>query len=182
MIVRSTPLPDVFLISIDPKTDARGSFARTFCTEEFKKHGLETQFVQANISKNIHAGTVRGLHFQNDPHAEVKLVSCIVGSIYDVIVDIRKNSVTYLQWFGAKLSANNGLMMYVPQGFAHGYQALKDGAGVHYLVSAFYAPSSEGGLRYNDPEIGIQWPLPVAHVSAKDANWPFITNRMKRDG
>ena len=176
MIVHSTRLPDVFLISIEPMTDERGSFARTFCVEEFKKHDLETRFVQANISKNIHAGTVRGMHFQNAPHAEVKLVSCISGSIYDVVVDVRKHSSTYLKWFGVKLSADNGLMMYVPRGFAHGYQALKDGAAVHYLVSTVYAPTAEKGLRYNDPVIGIQWSLPVSHVSAKDSNWPLINN------
>ena len=176
MIIHSTLLPDVFLISIEPMTDERGSFARTFCVKEFKKHDLETRFVQANISKNIHAGTVRGMHFQTAPHAEVKLVSCISGSIYDVVVDVREHSSTYLKWFGVKLSADNGLMVYVPRGFAHGYQTLKDGAAVHYLVSTFYTSSAEKGLRYNDPVIEIQWPLPVSHVSAKDSNWPLINN------
>lgn len=169
-------LPDVFLIKNEPQSDSRGSFSRTFCAEEFKKNSLETHFVQANISKNIYAGTVRGMHFQHVPHAEVKLVSCISGSIYDVVVDIRKHSATYLKWFGAELSANNGLMMYVPHGFAHGYQVLEDGAVVHYLVSNFYTPNAEEGLRYNDPVIGIQWPLPASHVSAKDSDWPLIIN------
>ena len=176
MIFNQASLPDVFLIKSEPQSDSRGSFTRTFCAEEFKKHNLETHFVQANISKNVHAGTVRGIHFQNAPHAEVKIVSCIVGSIYDIVVDIRKHSATYLKSFGAELSADNGLMMYVPCGFAHGYQALNDGAAVHYLVSEFYAPSAEGGLRYNDPAIGIQWPLLVSCVSVKDANWPLIKN------
>lgn len=174
MIFNSTPLPDVFLVSLEPRTDTRGSFARVFCADEFQKHGLETQFIQANISKNTNVGTVRGMHFQHEPHAEVKLVRCITGAIYDVVVDVRKDSATYLKWFGAELSEDNGLMMYVPKGFAHGYQVLTEGASVHYMVSAFYAPSAEGGLRHNDPVIGIQWPLPITDVSAKDAALPLL--------
>jgi dTDP-4-dehydrorhamnose 3,5-epimerase len=174
MIFHQTPLPDVVLIGLQPRIDDRGAFARIFCADEFKKHGLETQFVQANISKNTNAGTVRGMHFQHEPQAEVKLVHCIAGSIYDVVIDIRKDSATYLKWFGAELSQDNGMMMYVPRGFAHGYQALTDGATVHYMVSAFYAPNAEGGLRHNDPVIGIQWPLPISDVSTKDAAWPNV--------
>ena len=129
-------------------------FARAFCAQEFAAHGLETSFVQSNISTNARAGTVRGMHFQREPHAEVKLVRCIKGAIYDVIVDMREGSQTYLRWFGAELSDDNGLMMYVPKGFAHGYQALSDGATAFYMVSAFYAPQSEGGLRFDDPKLG----------------------------
>lgn len=174
MIFQTTPLPDVFLIGLEPRIDDRGMFARAFCVREFRDQGLETSYVQANISANTRVGTVRGMHFQRPPNAEVKLVRCIAGAIYDVVVDTRSNLPTYLQWFGVELSQANGLMMYVPQGFAHGYQALTDGATAHYMVSAYYAPESEGGLRHDDPAIQIRWPLPVADISPKDANWPLI--------
>jgi dTDP-4-dehydrorhamnose 3,5-epimerase len=149
-------------------------FARAFCAQEFAAEGLETLFVQANISTNTLAGTVRGMHFQREPHAEVKLVRCIKGSIYDVVIDMRKGSETYLRRFGAELSEDNGLMMYVPKGFAHGYQALTDGATTFYMVSAFYAPASEGGLRFDDPRLSIEWPRIVSDVSDKDAKWPLL--------
>ncbi len=131
-------------------------------------------FVQANVSTNIRAGTVRGMHFQREPHAEVKLVRCTKGAIYDVIVDMREGSATHLRWFGAELSEQNGLAMYVPKGFAHGYQALSDGATAFYMVSAFYAPQSEGGVRYDDPRLAIGWPRPISELSDKDARWPLL--------
>ena len=149
-------------------------FARAFCAKEFATHGLETAYVQANISTNARAGTVRGMHFQRAPDAEVKLVRCVKGEIYDVIVDMREGSQTYMRAFGAELSDDNGLTMYVPKGFAHGYQALSDGATVFYMVSAFYAPQSEGGLRFDDPKLAIKWPRAVADVSDKDAKWPLL--------
>lgn len=170
----STPLPGAYLVGLEPRADARGMFARAFCAQEFGGQGLETAFVQANISTNTHAGTVRGMHFQRAPHAEVKLVRCTKGAIFDVIVDMREDSPTYRRWFGAELSEDNGLAMYVPQGFAHGYQALSDGAAVFYLVSAFYAPQSEGGLRHDDPALSIEWPRPATEVSPKDAAWPLL--------
>jgi dTDP-4-dehydrorhamnose 3,5-epimerase len=169
-----TPLADAYLIHLEPRQDARGSFARAFCAEEFAAQGLETAYVQANISVNAHAGTVRGLHFQRPPDAEVKLVRCIKGVIYDVLVDLREGSPSYLSWFGAELSEENGLMAYVPQGFAHGYQALSDGATLYYMVSAFYAPASEAGLRYDDPKLAIKWPRPARDISDKDARWPLL--------
>lgn len=169
-----TPLANAFLIHPEPRTDARGLFARAFCAQEFGAQGLETVFVQANISTNSHAGTVRGMHFQRAPHAEVKLVRCIKGAVYDVIVDMREGSPSYRRWFGAELSENNGAAMYVPKGFAHGYQALSDGAAVFYLVSAFYAPAAEGGLRHDDPALAIAWPRAATDISPKDAAWPLI--------
>lgn len=131
-------------------------------------------FVQASVSTNTRAGTVRGMHFQREPHAEVKLVRCTKGAIYDVIVDMREGSATHLRWFGAELSEQNGLAMYVPKGFAHGYQALSDGATAFYMVSAFYAPQSEGGVRYDDPRLAIGWPRPISELSDKDARWPLL--------
>lgn len=168
------PLAGGCLIHLDPSADPRGTFARAFCAQEFAAAGLETSFVQTNISANARAGTVRGMHFQREPNAEVKLVRCTKGAIYDVIVDMREGSQTYLRWFGAELSEENALTMYVPKGFAHGYQALSDGATVFYMVSAFYAPESEGGLRFDDPKLSIRWPRIVADISDKDAKWLLL--------
>jgi dTDP-4-dehydrorhamnose 3,5-epimerase len=167
-------LAGAYLIHLDPRVDERGLFARTFCAQEFGAHGLETAFVQTNISTNARAGTVRGLHFQRAPDAEVKLVRCVKGALYDVIVDMREGSPTYLRWFGAELSGDNGTAMYAPKGFAHGYQALTDGATAFYLVSAFYTPQAEGGLRFDDPKLAIAWPRAVSDVSGKDAQWPLL--------
>lgn len=164
--VRFAPIPlaGSYLVRLDPHVDRRGMFARAFCANEFAAQGLETNYVQSNISHNVKAGILRGLHYQRGPHAEVKLVRCIKGAIYDVIVDMRETSDTYLGWFGAELSDKNGLMMYVPKGFAHGYQALSDDATAFYMVSAFYAPEAEGGLRYNDPRLAIVWPRSVTDI------------------
>jgi dTDP-4-dehydrorhamnose 3,5-epimerase len=162
------------LVQLEPRIDARGTFARAFCAREFAAQGLTASFMQANISTNLKAGTVRGLHFQNAPHREAKLVQCVKGSIYDVVVDIREESATYLRWTGVELSDSNGVMIYVPEGFAHGYQTLSDGANVLYLVSEFYTPEVEGGLRCNDPKLGIKWPLAVSDISEKDGRWPLL--------
>jgi dTDP-4-dehydrorhamnose 3,5-epimerase len=169
-----TPLAGAYVIHAEPRVDQRGSFARTYCAQEFAAQGLETTFVQANMSTTTRAGAVRGLHFQREPYAEVKLVRCVKGSIYDVIVDTRKDSQTYLRWFGAVLSEENARIMYVPRGFAHGFQALSDGATVFYMVSAFYAPEFEGGLRFDDPRLAIDWPRAVTDISDKDARWPLL--------
>lgn len=170
----STPLIGAFLVDLERREDARGMFARTFCAQEFSAYDLETSYVQTNISTNTRAGTVRGLHFQREPHAEVKLVRCVKGAIYDVIVDMRKTSQTYLRWFGTELSEENGLMMYVPKDFAHGYQTLSDGATAFYMVSAFYTPQTEGGLRFDDPRLSIKWPQTVSDISDKDSKWPLL--------
>jgi len=174
MQFEATPLDGSWLVRLERHEDDRGSFARAFCAEEFAEHGLETNYVQANICVNAKAGIVRGMHFQLAPHAEVKLVRCMVGAIYDAIVDLRDDSPTFGRWFGVELSQENGLMMYVPRGFAHGYQALTDGATAHYMVSAAYAPKSESGVRHDDPRIAVRWPLPIADISVKDCSWPLI--------
>jgi dTDP-4-dehydrorhamnose 3,5-epimerase len=174
--MRFTPMPlsGAYLIQLEPRADARGTFARAFCAREFAAKGLRESFVQANISTNLKAGTVRGLHFQRDPHAEAKLVQCVKGSIYDVVVDMRKESATYLRWTGAELSDANGMMIYVPAGFAHGYQTLLDKTNVLYLVSEYYTPESESGLRYSDPKLAIEWPHAVSEISEKDGRWPLL--------
>jgi len=174
--VRFTPtsLHGAYLVELEPRMDSRGMFARAFCSQEFAAHGLETTYVQANMSTNSHAGTVRGLHFQRMPHAETKLVRCIKGAIYDVIVDMREGSETFCRAFGAELSDQNGVMMYVPKGFAHGYQSLTDETSIFYMVSAPYAPQAEAGVRFNDPKLAIAWPRPVSEISDKDARWPLL--------
>jgi len=151
-----------------------------WCQKEFKEHHLETQFVQANLSYNKTAGTLRGMHYQTSPHEEVKLVRCVRGAIYDVIVDLRSDSPTYCRWVGVELSDRNYKMLYVPKGFAHGYVALEDDADVFYLVSEFYTPGSERGVRYNDPAFGIIWPAPISVISDKDGAWPrFVRHETK---
>ena len=168
----SAPLSGAYLIEIDRRGDDRGFFARFFCEKEFGALGLETHFVQANNSLTVKRGTLRGMHYQLGPSAEVKLVRCIRGAFHDVIVDLRPDSPTRGGWFGADLTAENRTMMYVPRGFAHGFITLADGTESFYLVSAFYAPELERGLRYNDPHVGIRWPMQPAEISAKDRSWP----------
>ena len=176
VIFTETPIAGVYLVELEPRRDARGFFARAFCADEFAAHGLETRWVQANIGHSARKGTIRGLHYQAPPHAEAKLVRCTAGAVYDVGVDVRESSPTYLEWHGAELSAENGSMLYLPHGVAHGYQSLADDTETYYLVSAPYAPSAERGLRWSDPAIGIAWPLPEdPTVSEKDAGWPLVT-------
>lgn len=175
MIFKSTTLEDATLIEIEPRGDDRGFFARTFCVDEFAKQGLETRFLQQNISFSKIKGTLRGLHRQSPPHAEVKLIRCLRGAICDVIVDLRPDSKTYMQWQGFELTQSNGLQLYIPEGFAHGFQTLTPDVEMSYLVSAMYAPGAESGARYDDPAFGIDWPLPVVQISEKDQNWPDYT-------
>lgn len=177
MKFKKSSLPGVFLISPELLTDDRGFFARSFCADEFTQNGLPTQYVQCNLSYNKVKGTVRGLHFQKTPHEEVKIVRCTQGAIFDVAVDFRPASPTYLKWFGAELSAENRNMLTIPEGFAHGYQTLTDDAEVFYHVSEFYTPGSEGGLRWNDEAIDIEWPIMTENeivISNKDAEWPLL--------
>jgi dTDP-4-dehydrorhamnose 3,5-epimerase len=172
-----TLLTGAFVIDIEPIEDDRGFFARAWCRRELEAHGLNSSLAQANLSFNRHKGTLRGMHWQEPPHAESKLVRCTRGAIFDVAVDLRPGSVTYLQWVGAELSADNHRMLLVPEGFAHGFQTLADDTEVFYQVSEFYAPQAERGARYNDPSFNIQWPLGVAVISDKDAAWPdFATD------
>lgn len=172
MIFTPTPLAGAFIITPDLIEDERGFFARTFCRREFEEHGLNYNLVQCNISFNKRKGTLRGMHFQAAPHAESKLIRCTNGEIFDVIIDLRPESNTYKQWYAAELTAANHRMLYVPEGFAHGYQTLTEDAEVAYQVSEFYSPESERGIRWNDPAFSIVWPLPVSAISAKDASPP----------
>jgi dTDP-4-dehydrorhamnose 3,5-epimerase len=172
VIFNATTLQDAFLLDIERREDERGYFARVMCGNEFKAHGLISDYVQTNHSYNRRRGTLRGMHFQNPPHAEAKLVRCVQGGIFDVIVDLRPASPTYLRWEGFELTAANGRILYVPEGFGHGFITLADETHVTYQVSYPYTPGAEGGLRYDDPAIGIAWPEPVAVISDKDAAWP----------
>ena len=169
-----TPLPGAWLVGLEPFEDDRGVFARAFSEEEFARQGRESHVSQANLSVNSREGTVRGLHLQRPPHEEVKMVRCVQGAVFDVIVDVREGSSTRRQWFGRELSAENGLLMNVPKGFAHGFQSMTDGAVVLYLTSEPYARESESGLRWDDPVIGIVWPLPVTAISEKDRSLPLV--------
>jgi len=168
MIFKPLPLEGAYLIQLEKISDERGFFARSFCKEEFKKEGLETDWVQSNNSFSRLKGTLRGLHFQRPPQSEVKLVHCIKGSIWDVIVDIRKGSKTYGDWVGAELNEENRDMMYVPKGFAHGFISLSEDSEILYTVSARYHPELEGTLRWDDPFHGIEWPIQPLILSEKD--------------
>lgn len=174
MIFEETPLAGAFVIRPELRADERGAFARVFCRREFEAHGLDPDVVQANVSVNVAAGTVRGMHFQRPPCAEAKLVRATRGAIFDAIVDLRPESPTHLRWFGIRLDERDRTMLYVPPRFAHGYQSLDDDAEVTYLVSEYYAPDHEGGLRHDDPSLGIEWPLAVSSISPKDAAWPLL--------
>jgi len=174
MTFQETRLAGATVIELQSHADERGSFARTMCRREFAAAELPADFVQTSISRNLHAGTVRGLHFQRPPHAEAKLVHCIVGAIWDVIVDLRESSPTYLGWEAFELEARRDRLLYVPKGFAHGYQTLVPGSEVLYQISTCYVPEAAGGVRHDDPALAIKWPLPVAWLSAKDASWPLI--------
>jgi dTDP-4-dehydrorhamnose 3,5-epimerase len=187
MIFTETTLKGAFVIDLERREDSRGFFARAFCQNEFAAHGLKPLIAQANVAFNHLRGTLRGMHFQYPPAAETKVVRCTRGAILDIIVDLRPESATYLQNVSVELSEDNGRTLYVPERFAHGYQVLRDRTETSYQVGEFYAPGSEGGLMYNDPLLGLQWPLPVAVISDKDAKWdpldaiePELKRRMSR--
>jgi dTDP-4-dehydrorhamnose 3,5-epimerase len=167
-----TALKGAFLVAFTKIEDHRGFFARAWCRDEFARHGLNPNMVQLNIGFSLKKGTVRGLHYQDPPHQEAKFVRCTRGAIFDVIVDLRPGSPTRGRWYGAELTPENALMLYVPEGFAHGYQTLTDDTEMYYLTSASYTASAARGLRYNEPAFGISWPLPVAAISDADAEWP----------
>lgn len=175
MLFTATPLEGAFVIEPERRIDERGHFVRTFCNHEFAEQGLETSFVQANAAWNNARGIVRGLHLQLAPNEEVKVVRCTKGSVFDVIVDCREGSKTRHQWFGVTLTGDNGTQLYVPKGFAHGYQVLENDSELVYLVSAHYTPGAETGLRWDDPAIGIEWPISQkVDLSEKDATWPLL--------
>ncbi len=173
MIFIETRLKGAFIIEIEKQEDERGFFARSYCQKEFAKYGLNPNFVQANIGFSKEKGTLRGLHYQEPPHEETKLVRCSAGAIFDVIVDLRPGSHTYKQWVGVELSTDNHTMLYVPEGFAHGYQTLMEDTEVLYQVSQFYAPQFERGVRWDDSAFSIRWPEIVTRfISDKDRSWP----------
>jgi dTDP-4-dehydrorhamnose 3,5-epimerase len=171
MIFQETKLAGAFIIDIEAREDARGFFARSFCQHEFTDHGLKPLIAQANIAFNNRKGTLRGMHFQFPPAAETKLVRATRGAILDIIVDLRPESPTYLEHIAVELTADNHRALYVPERFAHGYQVLEDRTETSYQVGEFYAPATEGGLLYSDPELGLEWPLEVTEISPKDAAW-----------
>lgn len=168
MIFVKTKLAGAYTIDVERREDSRGFFARVFCRDEFETQGLEPFIVQANLSHNIKQGTIRGMHFQYPPAAETKVVRCIRGAILDIIVDLRPESETYLEYLSVELSEENRRSLYVPKRFAHGFQALADNTDVNYTVSEFYTPSAEGGLLYSDPRLKLPWPLPLSVISEKD--------------
>jgi dTDP-4-dehydrorhamnose 3,5-epimerase len=167
-----TSIAGAWLVTLEPRGDDRGSFARSFCTAEFASHGLETSYIQQNVSRSAKKGTLRGMHFQLGVHAEVKLIRCAAGAVFDVLMDIRPESPTYGAWYGAQLSGDNNTQMYAPAGVAHGFITLTDDVEVTYLNSAAYAPGQEGGVRWNDPAFNVAWPTEVTVIAPKDETWP----------
>lgn len=179
MIFTATPLAGSYVIGLEPFSDSRGWFARTYCKNEFQQIGHEKEWVQLNHSFTSLKGSVRGMHYQLAPYSEIKMVRCIAGAVYDVIIDLRKASPTFLQWFGMELSAENKKMLYIPEGFAHGFQALADNCELLYHHTEFYTPAAEAGIRYNDPAIHIQWPLALTEISERDAQHPLLDAHFK---
>lgn len=165
-------LEGAYLLELERYEDERGFFARAWCRDEFAEHGLEPVLAQCSISRNAVAGTLRGLHFQTGPYEEAKLVRCTAGAIYDVIVDLRPDSPTHTEWFGARLDAERGAALYVPKGFAHGFQTLLDGADVLYMISEPYEPAAATGVPFDDPAFGVAWPAEVRTISERDRTWP----------
>ena len=175
MIFTETKLKGAFLIDIKRLEDERGFFGRSWCKREFEEHGLNPNVAQENVSFNKTKGTLRGMHFQVPPFAEAKTIRCTSGALYDVIVDIRPESPTYKQWIGVELSSDSFRMIYVPEGFAHGFITLADNTAVHYVMAEFYKPGSEGAFRYNDPIFNIVWPMAPVVISDRDKTHPFFS-------
>jgi dTDP-4-dehydrorhamnose 3,5-epimerase len=172
VIFTETGLKGAFILDLEPREDERGFFARSWCREEFEAHGLNPALAQCNVSFNKRRGTLRGMHYQADPFGEAKLVRCTAGSVYDVIIDLRPGSPTFKQHVGELLSAANHRMMYVPEGFAHGFQTLEDDTEVFYQMSQFYSPTHARGVRYDDPAFGIQWKMADALMADRDRTYP----------
>lgn len=175
MILRSTELADLVLVELEPAADERGSFTRTFDAALWQEHGLPSEVVQCSVSRNRRRGTLRGLHFQEEPHGETKLVRCSRGAIFDVVVDLRRSSPTYCRWFGQELSERNDLMLVVPRGFAHGFLTLEDASEVHYQMSTPFVPEAARGVRWNDSAFGIVWPFAPDVISERDQTLPDFT-------
>lgn len=179
MIFNETPLKGSYTIQLSPVSDSRGWFARTYSKDKFHEIGHTKEWVQMNHSVTYNPGSIRGMHYQLHPFKEIKLVRCIAGAVYDVIVDLRKDSPTFLQWFGVELSAANMQMLYIPEGFAHGFQTLANNCELIYHHTAFYTPAAEAGVYYDEPQINIQWPLPVTEISERDKNHPNLAANFK---
>jgi len=177
--ITATPLAGLMVIERQRLTDARGFLARMFCAEEFAAIGCQRPIAQINHTFTLRRGTIRGMHFQYPPQAEMKLISCLRGEVWDVAVDIRLGSPTFLQWYGTPLSAGNCLALMLPEGFAHGFQALTDDAELLYCHSNVYHPEAEGGLHPLDPDLAIDWPLPPSEMSERDMSHPFIHSGFK---
>jgi dTDP-4-dehydrorhamnose 3,5-epimerase len=176
VILRQTEIPGVFVVEPEPIADERGFFSRIFDADEFAACGLEIEFPQWSVSYNERSGTLRGMHFQRDPHAEAKLVRCTRGSLYDVVVDLRRDSPTFRRWAAVELSADNRLALYIPKGLAHGFQTLAPATEVVYAMSERFEPSAGDGVRWDDPAFGIEWPEAVQRVmSERDKSWPDFT-------
>jgi dTDP-4-dehydrorhamnose 3,5-epimerase len=175
MIFEETMLKGAYIIDIEPKADHRGFFARTWCQQEFEAHELNPNVVQTNIGYSHKRGTLRGMHYQTTPCAEVKLVRCSLGAMYDVIIDLREDSPTYKQWIGLELTQDNHRMLYVPEGFAHGYITLADNTEMSYQTTQFFSREHATGVRYNDPAFAIHWPIQIQIISDQDKNWSDYT-------
>lgn len=178
MKILSSPIPDIKIIELDKLEDERGYFARTWCQRELANEGISMTIAQCNLSYNENAGTLRGMHYQIPPHAEMKIVSCTKGKIFDVAVDLRPNSLTFTQSFGIELSAGNKRQLLIPEGFAHGFLTLADQTEIYYLMSQFYNPEASRGLRWNDPAFGIDWPENVIHIKERDNTYPDFDHKM----
>ena len=173
MIFKETDLADAYIIDLEPIGDSRGFFARAWCERELSEQGLETKIAQCNMSFNGRKGTLRGMHFQQPPHEEVKLIRCVRGALHDIIIDLRQEPATFKRWTGVELSDENRRALYVPRGFAHGFQTLEDNTETFYMVSEFYIPHAESGVRWDDPAFRLEWPLgSPTEISDKDRNWP----------
>lgn len=177
-----TAIGDVWMVEPEAREDHRGLFARVWCEEEFAAHGLATHFVQANTALSLRSGTLRGMHLQTGTAAEVKLVRCTQGALFDVALDLRPESPTFRQWTGVELSAANRRMLYIPKGCAHGYQTQADHAELWYGTTHAYAPAEATGVRFDDPAFGIQWPQPVSVISDADAAWPYLSSQPSYGG
>jgi len=174
MKFNETLLEGAYVIELDPFEDNRGVFVRLFCKKEFGDRNLKTEFVQTNYSLTKNKGAIRGMHFQFPPKAETKIVKCLRGSVFDVIVDLRKDSPTFLKWHGEELSEKNNKAVYIPKGFAHGFQTLEDNCGLIYFHDEFYSKEAEGGISPSDQKINIKWPLELTEISEKDKNRPLL--------
>ena len=179
MIFTPAPLAGIYTVEPEPFMDERGWFARTYCKNEFTSIGHTAEWVQLNHSFTNQTGTVRGMHYQLSPFSEIKLVRCISGAVYDVVIDLRRDSATFLQWFGTELSAVNKKMIYIPAGFAHGFQTIADNSELIYHHSQYYTPGVEAAIKYNEPKLNINWPLAVTHISERDAQHPFLDENFK---